>query len=321
MSKLSIEDVQEIRWWMYRNARPLDLARWQYHFENGSAEQVLQALEAYRNRDNGFGHALDADNWNPNSSPYTTGIAVAILHEIGIADAHHPQITRILAYLEHCEPFSEQGWPFTIPSNSDFPHAPWYTYSEQNNIDNGFHATAGLAGFILKFADHSSGLYKKALALGDKMMDKLSKSGSLESHELGGYATFLRDAESAALNGRYNCDVLAAKLQELVYDAIERDPAKWPVYSMRPSMYISSAASIFYKGNEEIVEKELEYILHSRTGEGVWDIMWQWADYPNTFAVAENWWKANWAIHNVLLLREFGRIEESAFSRYEPVPF
>lgn len=29
---------------MYRNARPLDLARWKYHFENGRKEDVLAAL-------------------------------------------------------------------------------------------------------------------------------------------------------------------------------------------------------------------------------------------------------------------------------------
>ena len=30
--------------WIYRNARPLDLSRWQYHFENGTKENVLNAL-------------------------------------------------------------------------------------------------------------------------------------------------------------------------------------------------------------------------------------------------------------------------------------
>lgn len=307
LRKLTLEDFREIRQWMYRNARPLDLARWQFHFEKGSAEQVLQALAAYQNSDNGYGHALEADNWNPNSSPFTTGVAVALLDEIGIADAQHPRVTGILAYLERCEHFSEEGWPFTVPSNNEFPHAPWHTYSEQYDADNGYIASAGLAGFILRFAGRSSELYEKALTLGDKMVDKLMGAGQLESHELGAYAAFLRDIESAALNGRYDCAILTARLQELVNEAIERDPAKWPEYSMRPSMYISSPDSLFYKGNEDSMDKELDYILDSRASDGVWDIMWKWAEYPDEFAVAENWWKANWAIHNVLLLRKFGR--------------
>ena len=34
------------RTFIYRNARPLDLARWQYHFEGGRKEAVLDALLA-----------------------------------------------------------------------------------------------------------------------------------------------------------------------------------------------------------------------------------------------------------------------------------
>ncbi|MHA6533379.1 hypothetical protein [Paenibacillus sp. BAC0078] len=308
MKKLKTTEFQEIRQWMYRNARPIDLAIWQYHFESGSKEAVLLALSAYQNSDKGFGLALEADNWNPNSSPYATGKAIAILDEIGISDLEHSYVEGILEYLDNCEYFSETGWPFTIPSNNDFPHAPWWTYSEQNNADNGFHATAGLVGFIFQAADRSSGLYKKALTLGDKMMDKIRQSGQIEVHELGGYCTFLRGVERAKLTDRYDCVFLADRLEKLVDEAIERDPGKWPVYSMRPSMYISSPASIFYKGNEEVVGKELEYILESRNDEGVWEITWKWADYPKEFVVAENWWKAHWAIHNVLLLRNFDRI-------------
>lgn len=46
---------------MYRNARPVDLARWQYHFENGSKENVVKILAEYQNEDGGFGHGLEED--------------------------------------------------------------------------------------------------------------------------------------------------------------------------------------------------------------------------------------------------------------------
>ena len=53
---------EKARTFVYRNARPLDLAIWQYHFENGSKEAVMHALSAYQNPDGGFGHGLEADN-------------------------------------------------------------------------------------------------------------------------------------------------------------------------------------------------------------------------------------------------------------------
>ncbi len=44
---------------IYKNARPIDMARWKYLFENGSKEAVLEALSTYQNEDGGFAHALD----------------------------------------------------------------------------------------------------------------------------------------------------------------------------------------------------------------------------------------------------------------------
>lgn len=67
--KLLLEEYEGIRRWMVRNARPLDLARWRFHFEGGGVEPVLEALSAYQNEDGGFGHALEADAWNPHSTP------------------------------------------------------------------------------------------------------------------------------------------------------------------------------------------------------------------------------------------------------------
>jgi len=77
---------EKARQFIYKNARPLDLARWQYHFEGGSKEAVLNALAYYQNEDGGFGHALEPDAWNPLSSPIQTCSATEILKEINFTD-------------------------------------------------------------------------------------------------------------------------------------------------------------------------------------------------------------------------------------------
>lgn len=89
---LTEQAYQKTRNWIYRNARPLDLSRWQYHFENGNKENVLNALSAYQNEDGGFGHALEADSWNPNSTPIQPWTAIEILHEIDFTSKEHPVI-------------------------------------------------------------------------------------------------------------------------------------------------------------------------------------------------------------------------------------
>ena len=47
MRKLTLEDYQEIKSWVYRNARQIELSIWRYHFENGSKEDVLTSLSFY----------------------------------------------------------------------------------------------------------------------------------------------------------------------------------------------------------------------------------------------------------------------------------
>lgn len=52
---------ERARAFLYRSARPLDIARFQCHFKNGGKGAVLAALAADQNEDGGFGHALEPD--------------------------------------------------------------------------------------------------------------------------------------------------------------------------------------------------------------------------------------------------------------------
>ena len=65
-----------------KNARPLDMARWNYLFENGSKEDVINILKTYQNTDGGFANALEPDCWNINSTPLQTWAATRIIKEI-----------------------------------------------------------------------------------------------------------------------------------------------------------------------------------------------------------------------------------------------
>ena len=121
-------DTNKARNFVYRNARPLDIARWKYLFENGCKEDVITALLAYQNEDGGFAHALEPDCWNPNSSPIQTWVATEIISEIGLYDKNHPLIQGILQYLSSTENFDGHSWLNTIPTNDNYPHAEWWNY-------------------------------------------------------------------------------------------------------------------------------------------------------------------------------------------------
>ncbi len=313
MKKLTLHDFQEIRLWMYRNARQIELALWQYYFENGSKEAVLSALSFYQNKDGGFGNALEADSWNPNSSPYTTLRAINKLEGIEYEDTQHSIIKGIFSFLESSTYCSDSGWFFSIPSNDHYAHAPWWTYDKEANEYEGIGVTAEIAAYILRYADKASELYNRVLSYTDIIIKKLSIIDKHGEMGIRGYCVLFDSIRQENLTC-FDWDCLEVKLKELVNNTIERDTAKWPYYSTRPSKYISSPASIFYKDNKDIVSKELDYIIETRPKKGVWDITWSWFEnndkYSNEFAISQNWWKGTIAIHNMNLLRSFNRIDK-----------
>ncbi|MHB1154205.1 MAG: hypothetical protein ACYC00_18005 [Eubacteriales bacterium] len=313
MKKLTTEEYHEIRQWIYRNARPIELACWQFNFEHGSKEAVLSALSFYQNEDGGFGHALEPDNWNPNSTIYTTLNAISILKEIDFSDNQHPILKGIFSFLESGVYCSENGWNFNIPSNNDYAHAPWWTFNpEADSIEN-IGLTAEIAAFIVSNAGEESELYKKALFFTDALINKLGSSHHYGDMGIRGYCNLLESIEKSNLSSRFDCGLLKEKLTKLVHDSIERDTANWIHYSVRPSEYIFSPESVFYHDNEDIVLKELDYLLETRPKNGVWGITWSWFDnnkkYAKEFAISENWWKAKKAVEKAKWLELFGRID------------
>jgi hypothetical protein len=313
MLKLSRKDFEEISLWVHRNARELELSLWRYYFENGCKEEVVSALAAYQNGDGGFGHALEADNWNPHSSPYQTMTAMSILDRIGFSDTAHPVWRGIFRYLDGGAYSNENGWLFSIPSNGDYPHAPWWTYNEDANTYESIGVTAEIAAHILRYGNKDSSLYQKALNETERLLGLIGNTERNGDMGIGGYCKLLDALHQTGLGQRYELAEISERVRALVKSSIVRDTSKWEFYGVRPSNYITSPDSPYYEENKDIVETELDYLINTRPKGGVWGITWSWFDnnetYAKAFAISENWWKANLAAAKVLMLRNFGRVE------------
>lgn len=311
MKKLGTKALGEIRTWIYRNARPLDLALWQFIFEGGSRDKVVEMLSFYQNEDGGFGNGVEPDCWSPDSSPYATMIAVGILRNIGLTDRNHPMIQGIFRYLEETHDCSEEGWFFTIPSNDKWPGASWMRYSEETNAAQSMGITAALSAFILRYGDRQSPCFSKACGYVDRILEKIKSTDDFGEMGADGLGLLLSDVEAGGLASRFDCSVIREHLPEIVNRSMERDTEKWENYSHRPSEFIWSADCPFYPGNENIVETELNYTIDTRIPGGVWNITWKWfgmEQYDREFAISENWWKANKAMEKLHFLKAFDRI-------------
>ncbi len=301
---------QKARIFIYRNARPLDIARWQYHFDNGSKDAVLATLTAYQNEDGGFGHAIEPDAWNPNSSPIQTWVATEILREINFTDSTHSIIQKILHYLNSGESFDGHLWNNTIKSNNDFPHAPWWHTQSDSTCHNDYNPTACLIGFVIRFADKSSKLYQLGNRLAKEAFDAYIGQDLLKDmHTAACHMRLLQYCMEAGANDLFDIEALKARLIEQVEYSITMDTAQWETgYICKPSQFFNSRGSIFYHNNRHIAEYECEYILKSQQNDGSWDIPWSWNDYPEEWAVSKNWWKSNGTILNMLYLKGFDKL-------------
>lgn len=306
-----MHDVYEkARRFMYRNARPVDLARWQYHFENGSREAVLTALACYQNEDGGFGHALEADAWNPHSTPIQTWTATEILREVGCTDPAHPIIQGILRYLGSGADFNGHFWANTVLSNNDYPHAPWWHTESISTCHTNYNPTACLAGFVIRFADRDSGLYRLGCQIAREAFETVMAAvGNQDMHTVSCYIRLMEYCQEAEVTAGLDLETLRGKLAELVHNGITQDRAAWKTgYICKPSQFMRSKDSVFYPDNWEIAEYECDFIENTQREDGAWSINWSWQDYPNEWAISRNWWKGTVVVQNLLYLKGYGRL-------------
>jgi hypothetical protein len=294
---------------MYRNARPVDLARWKYHFENGPAADVVEALCAYQNEDGGIGHAMEADSWNPNSTPLQCSTAVSVLTEIGCRDRDNPLVSGILRYLDSEADFVDGRWLNTVASNNDFPRAPWWSFDSSGSSRDEYNPTAILVGFVLEFAEKESGLYRKGLSIAQELAEQLRSAPTTDDHQLMCVVELLQAMGRTQLQDQFCLPPLFEIVRNQISELCRRNEGKWDGYCFRPSWFIKSPDNPFFEGNETILNEEFDYLLANRNPDGVWNIPWTWEDYDKEFAISENWWKAEGVIKNTLVLRAFGRIE------------
>jgi hypothetical protein len=103
-------------------------------------------------------------------------------HFIDFFNSNHEIIKGILKFLASGIAFTQKGWFQKIPTNNDFPHAPWWGYSEEKatgfNSEWEYNPTAVIAGFILKNADVDTEIYKTGLRIAIEALRKVFIAGA-----------------------------------------------------------------------------------------------------------------------------------------------
>jgi hypothetical protein len=287
--------------WLLKNGRKLEIETYRYLYDHGTKEEVIQALKTYQNEDGGFAHGLEPDYWTTASNPIDTWTAIHTLRLLDLPK-DHGMIESTLSYLEHT-PYKENGmYFFRIPENNAFPHAPWWHYDDENRI-SGYNPTASLVGFILRYADKDSSLYKEAYVTYETMIERFMGSPTDEVHELRCFIELYLD-----LHGTFDLEPVREKLSRQVEKIINPDINAWfTTYTPTPTQLIRSPETPGYERIRDLLHQEIDMIRKHLEKELSWGVTWSWGQYEEAFEKAKKDWESVLALGSLLLFDRFDR--------------
>ncbi len=295
--------------WIKRNARPLEVARWEYAFEHGSRERVLRMLEAYQNEDGGFGHGLEPDFWLPSSSPMATWAAARILMEVE-TDPGHPIVQSMKGYLSRSQ--DDTGmWAAVLPQNNEFPHAPWWHWEPGVEQQWMFNPSVELAAYLIHWSEPKSSEAQRGWKTVRLATARLMSCTEMDMHEINNFLSMkelleFRTEEFTEKTG-YSLRDIERKLAELVEAAVETDIAQWVHgYKALPLTFVQHPDSFLCDVLGNLVAKNLDFYIEQVDENGLWPVTWEWAAYPGEFAVAARYWQGIIALERYRVFKTFG---------------
>lgn len=311
--KLTRDNYVRTGAWLRRYARPLEMARWEYLFENGTKERVIRYLLAFQNEDGGFGHGLEPDFWLPSSSPMATWVASQILLEIG-ADFQDQIVQSLVSYLITTPQIVSGMWPSVLPDNNLHPHAPWWHWAEEVQGSWMYNPSVELAAVLVVWSPSESEGAELGWVSVAQAISYVMSVTSMERHEISNFRNCLSllkpYEESFRLRTGYSFSQVAHKVQILTRDVIDQDIANWGTgYKPLPLDFIRHPDDSLYQALKPLVEHNLRFYVQQMSTEGVWDLSWSWEQYPEEFSIARRQWQGILAVARYKVFRAFGWME------------
>lgn len=289
-------DIAAAAQFVQGHGRLLERRRFQHLFGGQpDADGVLRAVEAYRNADGGVGF-MEPDIRTPASQPSAVLYAFEVLEEIPELESKTTTFTSgALDWLQTITN-DDGGIPFVLPTAKGWPHAPWWTPSD--DPPSSLLMTAGVtaAAYRLGLDDHpwvqaATGYVWRALS-DLELSDAYSFRYAV--HFLDAVGDRARaDAELDALRERMPSDgILKVEVgvEGEVLSAIEVAP--------RPD---HAGRALF---PDALIETQLDELAADQREDGGWDFTWA-AWNP---AVAFEW-RGMVTLDALTTLRAYGRLK------------
>ncbi len=241
--------------WLMDRGRPLDIARFQYHFENADVSFILDELRKYQNPDGGFGHGLEPDFRNPNSSPIATWVATELLSEIGCWSFQLDIVRDLVTYLYACQEKDESWFRFSIESNNDYPRAIWWNYDPSKKAGI-YNPSAPLYGFLALVADDANAKLKLK-----EIFFRFMEDDDLDMHDLN---ALVRGVQYALMANMEISDEIIEKVKQQINIGCKAFiEGSRTDYVLRPSVFFPNFNFPFFADLIDILQVESKWLMET----------------------------------------------------------
>ena len=265
---------------VWLTARVLEQHRFAHHFRGAAADPVETALDAYRNEDGGYGHALEPDLRGPVSQPLHTAHALRVLD--AVARCAGQRVERVCRYLTSVST-ADGALPAIHPSQRDYPTAPFVTVVDDPPSD--LLATGPVVGVLHRNEVWHAWLFR-ATDFCWMAVESLEKSHPYEIEAAVAFLDSAPDrarAEAAADRlGRLVREHRLAALDPDRLDAYPVSPGYAPGEHHFPYDYARTPRSLARAWfTDDEMARSLDHLAAQQQEDGGWPVRWRhWAPAP-----------------------------------------
>lgn len=283
-----------------REARLLDLRRFERAFADAPGQAVLAALAAYRNGDGGYAGILEPDLRTTTSQPQSAELALRVLDEVGDVPA---DVAAGLCDWLATVSGEDGGVPFTHPSARVHPAAPHWHHADGER--SSLNPTAAIVGLL-----HRHGVRHPWLDGATAFCWRaIGADGGPGAEELDLYsvraALWLLDP---AVPDPPDPEALRSRLAAGVRDHVALDPALTAPGA--PGHHIGPLEVAPFPGDPgraflpaAAVEAALDALAARQRPDGGWDV-----NFAPISSAATAEWRAWATLHALVVLRAAGRV-------------
>lgn len=287
---------------MQKHARPFDRAKWNYVFNGGSKEDIVDEMLKYQNKDGGMGNGFEADLLCPCSAAIPTAEAIFQAYEYNL-DCTAPWFKRILDYFEKSVQETPKYWEDIPVEALSYPHAPWWRY-EASSVFNPNPCAVVASAFILYGTETQKQLGYK---IATDCLDLLLSNNFCGDHDTLNIKVLVEKLYS--IKSPMVTDEVVTSLRKRILENTCFDKNKWNEYYFNPFDYVSHPGSLWYSDVEKGIEDIIDFLLDNINTEGVWNPNFSWGvDNDISKQVMENW-KGYLTVKRAKILSNFGMIE------------